>query len=101
MKRLLFLLSLLTLTLQFHAQEVWCEGTSWETHYDDGKVETFTLSGTAVINGTTYMNLVSNASGLVGYIRAEQGDRLVYARGIVDGQPTSEVLLYDFSQSFE
>ncbi len=94
-------MSLLTLTLQFHAQEVWCEGTSWETHYDDGKVETFTLSGTAVINGTTYMNLVSNASGLVGYIRAEQGDRLVYARGIVDGQPTSEVLLYDFSQSFE
>ena len=101
MRKLLTLLSLLTLTLQFRAQEVWCEGTSWETHYDNGTVETFTLSGTTVINNTTYMNLVSNASGLVGYIRAEQDDKLVYARGIVDEQVLEECLLYDFSKSFE
>ena len=101
MRKLLTLLSLLTLTLQFRAQEVWCEGTSWETHYDNGTVETFTLSGTTVINNTTYMNLVSNASGLVGYIRAEQDDKLIYARGIVEERVLEECLLYDFSKSFE
>ena len=87
--------------LCMQAQQVWREGTSWEVHYDDASVETFALQGTTEIQNTTYLNLVRNGSSLVGYIRAERGDSLVYARGIKDDKVLDESLLYDFRKSFE
>lgn len=104
MKRENLILSLLFAT-SLHAQNVWTEGTEWETNYDDGTCLTYELRGHTVVDGTSYMNLVvAERDSLIGYVRA-QGDTLIYARGLV-GEDDSvavlpECLLYDFCRPFE
>ncbi|MBQ7180885.1 MAG: hypothetical protein IJR87_06285 [Bacteroidaceae bacterium] len=101
MRKSIILLALMALPACIQAQQVWREGTSWEVHYDDNAVETFTLQGTTEIQGVAYLNLVRSDKSLVGYIRAERGDSLVYARGISDNEVLDESLLYDFRKGFE
>lgn len=101
MRKSIILLAFMASALCMQAQQVWREGTSWEVHYDDASVETFTLQGTTEIQNATYLNLMRSDKSLVGYIRAERGDSLVYARGIKGNQVLDESLLYDFRKSFE
>ncbi len=79
MRKSIILLAFMASALSMQAQQVWREGTSWEVHYDDASVETYTLQGTTEIQNATYLNLVRSDKSLVGYIRAERGDSLVYA----------------------
>ena len=101
MRKTITLFAFMASTFCLLAQQVWREGTSWEVHYDDASVETFALQGTTEIQNTMYLNLMRSDKSLVGYIRAERGDSLVYARGIKGNQVLDESLLYDFRKSFE
>ncbi len=101
MRKTITLFAFMASTFCLLAQQVWREGTSWEVHYDDASVETFALQGTTVIQNVAYLNLVRSDKSLVGYIRSERGDSLVYARGLDGSKVMDEALLYDFRKSFE
>ena len=101
MRKTITLLAFMASAFCLQAQQVWREGTSWEVHYDDASVETFALQGTTEIQNATYLNLVRSDNSLVGYIRSERGDSLVYARGLDGSKVLDEALLYDFRKSFE
>ena len=96
MNRLTILL-LLFLPMTLSAQDVWTEGTEWVVTYSDGDVHTYTLSGTTTIDGMAYLNMMDDhQEEPIGYVRAEHGDTVVYARAIIDQITTGEFLLYDF-----
>lgn len=83
---------------------VWREGSTWEYYDEDGRLaETYTLEAYIKRDGTYYMPLVKNDDAIIGYIRTEHGDSLVYARGFnaSNGTLLPEVLLYDFTKSYE
>lgn len=82
---------------------VWREGSTWEYYDEDGRLaETYTLETYVTRNGIYYMPLVKNDDAIIGYIRTERGDSLVYARGYAsNGTLLPEVLLYDFTKSYE
>lgn len=101
MKKTITLFAFMVSAYCLQAQQVWREGTSWEVYYDDNTRETFALQGTTVIQDVTYLNLVRSDRSLVGYIRSEHGDSLVYARGLDGEKIMDESLLYDFRKSFE
>lgn len=97
MKTLFTLISIMLSTLCAQAQ-VWMENTSWQVNYEDHSVKTFALKGKTVIEGTEYLNLiVQENDSLIGYVRSERNDTVVYARGVVGGNTTAECVLYDFS----
>lgn len=100
MKRYLMVL-FIVIPLQMAAQDIWKEGTEWVVTYAEGDVHTFSLNGQVEIEGSTYLTLTdTDEDKTVGYIRAERGDTVVYARGIINGNITEEFQLYDFG-SFE
>lgn len=83
---------------------IWREGSTWEYYDADGHLaETYTLEAYTKRDGTYYMPLVKNDDAIIGYIRTERGDSLVYARGFnaSNGTLLPEVLLYDFTKSYE
>lgn len=83
---------------------VWREGSTWEYYDEDGHLaETYTLEAYTKRDDTYYMPLVKNDDAIIGYIRTERGDSLVYARGFnaSNGTLLPEVLLYDFTKSYE
>lgn len=88
---------------------VWREGSTWEYYDEDGRLaETYTLEAYERLSAsdcddTYYMPLVKNDDAIIGYIRTERGDSLVYARGFnaTGGTLLPEVLLYDFTKSYE
>lgn len=88
---------LLMFPLSLAAQDVWKEGTEWVVTYTEGDTHTYTLSGTDTIDGMPYLRLTDiEEDELVGLVRAERGDTIVYARGFINGVMTEEFLLYDF-----
>lgn len=83
---------------------VWREGSTWEYYDEDGRLaESYALEAYTKRDGTYYMPLVKNNDAIIGYIRTERGDSLVYARGFnaSNGMLLPEVLLYDFTKSYE
>ena len=104
MKQILIILTLLV-NHSLHAQEVWKEGTQWVVTYEDGCEDNFFLEGKTTIEGMEYINLKSVTTekpdtSLIGYIRTERGDTVVYARFYPLFIEEEEHLLYDFG-SFE
>ena len=104
MKRyFLLLLSSLLTSMSLHAQDVWCEGTRWDIEYlTNEKTVTisFELKGHTVLDDVDYLNLYDLTDDhIIGYVRSERGDTLVYAR-LCNDSISDELLLYDFS-SFE
>ena len=100
MKQILIILSLLT-TLPLPAQDVWKEGTQWLVTYEDGSEGNFFLEGKTTIEGMEYLNLKSVATekpdtSLIGYIRTERGDTVVYARFNLSYAYGEEHVLYNF-----
>lgn len=94
----LTILLLWILPIAISAQDVWTEGTEWVVTYSDGDVHTYTLSGTTTLDGTVYLNMMDDhQENPIGYVRAEHGDTVVYARAIIDEMLTDEFILYDFS----
>lgn len=105
MKKYLFIL-LLFVTCSAFAQDVWTEGTTWEISYtkeDRPMITTYEL--TARVEGTSYYPLTATTEGVcetVAYIRSERGDSLVYSRVVgFDGYLYPDMLLFDFTKSFE
>ena len=100
MKQILIILSLLT-TLPLPAQDVWKEGTQWLVTYEDGSEGNFFLEGKTTIEGMEYLNLKSvitedSDTFLIGYIRTERGDTMVYARFNFLYLDDEEHVLYNF-----
>ncbi len=100
MKQILIILSLLT-TLPLPAQDVWKEGTQWLVTYEDGSEGNFFLEGKTTIDGMEYLNLKSvitedSDTFLIGYIRTERGDTMVYARFNFLYLDDEEHVLYNF-----
>lgn len=100
MKQILIILSLLA-TLPLPAQDVWKEGTQWLVTYEDGSEGNFFLEGKTTIEGMEYLNLKSVATekpdtSLIGYIRTERGDTVVYARFNLSYADGEEHVLYNF-----
>ena len=116
MKQYLFLFFLLFSSAAF-AQDVWTEGTTWVIDFnaqiwdDDEKkmVEhpqtSYTLTSSVEVEGVSYFPLVrtiEEKSYIVAYIRSERGDSLVYSRVVgFDGYLYPDMLLFDFTKSFE
>lgn len=92
---LLILIALVSAVLPLQAQEVWKEGTQWTVSYITGETYTYTLEAPEEIDGVTYLPLVWDFHTL-GYVRAERGDTLVYARITTANGPSDEFLLYNF-----
>lgn len=92
---LLILIALVGTVLPLQAQEVWKEGTQWTVSYITGETYTYTLEAPEEIDGVTYLPLVWDFHTL-GYVRAERGDTLVYARITTANGPSDEFLLYNF-----
>ena len=92
---LLILIALVCAVLPLQAQEVWKEGTQWTVSYITGETYTYTLEAPEEIDGVTYLPLTWDFHTL-GYVRAERGDTLVYARIATANGPSDEFLLYDF-----
>ena len=88
---------------------VWREGSTWEYYDEDGRLaesyalEAYERLSASDCDDTYYMPLVKNDDAIIGYIRTERGDSLVYARGFnaTGGTLLPEVLLYDFTKSYE
>ena len=100
MKQMLIILALLA-TLPFHAQDVWKEGTQWLVTYEDDTEGCFFLEGHTTFDGEAYINLKSVTSEdldtcLIGYIRTERGDTVVYARFNLPYADDDEHVLYNF-----
>lgn len=95
--KLLTIILLLMFPLSLAAQDVWKEGTEWAVTYTEGDIHTYTLSGTETIDGIPYLRLTDlEEDELIGLVRTERGDTIVYARGFINGEMTEEFLLYDF-----
>ena len=92
---LLILIALVSAVLPLQAQEVWKEGTQWTVSYITGETYTYTLEAPEEIDGVTYLPLTWDFHTL-GYVRAERGDTLVYARIATANGLSDEFLLYDF-----
>ena len=92
---LLMLIALVSAVLPLQAQEVWKEGTQWTVSYITGETYTYTLEAPEEIDGVTYLPLTWDFHTL-GYVRAERGDTLVYARIVTYNGLSDEFLLYDF-----
>ena len=98
MKRTMTII-LLLLPLFLSAQDVWREGTEWINYFEDSSKVSYKLSGKTDIEGTEYLNLFmeeENNSTLLAYVRAEQGDTVVYIRALFQQEVYEEELLYDF-----
>lgn len=106
MKKYLFLILSLIASSTL-AQDVWTEGTIWKICYnkEGGSTQTtFELTSSVEVEGTAYYPLTETTDGgcrTVAYIRSERGDSLVYARVYDEGKLQPDILLYDFTKSFE
>ena len=116
MKRYLFILFLLFARSSF-AQDVWTEGTTWVIDFNDKILDfeekemiahprtTYTLTSSVEVEGVSYfplMRTIEEKSEIVAYIRSERGDSLVYSRVVgFDGYLYPDMLLFDFTKSFE
>ena len=104
MKQILVILAFLA-TLPLAAQDVWKEGTQWWVTYEDGTEGCYFLEGHTTFDGVGYINLKSVTTEdpdtcIIGYIRTERGDTVVYARFNLPYADDEEYVLYDFG-SFE
>lgn len=107
MKKYLFvILSLVAASAM--AQDVWTEGTTWEISYTEEDrlvITTYELTSSVEVEGTSYYPLTATTDGVcntIAYIRSERGDSLVYSRVVgFDGYLYPDMLLFDFSKSFE
>lgn len=113
MKKIAFVLFACLSSLCSFAQQVWTEGTVWETdiymggNYADGYLHLIQrLESPVEMDGKVYYPLtVEWADGAIepsGFIRTEKGDSLVYIRYKLSGaSEEGECLLHDFTKSYE
>lgn len=88
-----------------HAQQVWTEGTVWDTYADQHHV-VHTLGSPVIIEGIEYLPYITEYDNeepkTEAYVRSERGDSLVFIRSNANGHLSDkECLLYDFTKSFE
>lgn len=113
MKKIAFALLACLSSLCSFAQQVWTEGTVWETdiymggYYGDGYLHLIQrLESPVEMDGKVYYPLtVEWDDGAIepsGFIRTERGDSLVYIRYTYrGGLEEGECLLHDFTKSYE
>lgn len=107
MKRYYIIALYTILSSSLFAQDVWTEGTTWDVEYtQESNIPhtLFTLMKAMDIEGVSYFPLTASTTegcDTIAYIRSERGDSLVYARVIFNGILLQELLLYDFTKSFE
>lgn len=104
MKKIAFILFAYLSSIGTYAQQVWTEGTVWETTID-GYHLVHRLDSPVEIEGVTYFPIIVKEGSLEflrGYIRSEKGDSLVFYRYADEfGISEQENMIYDFTKCFE